>query len=92
MPTERESWVVDRLEGDLVVLVSDDGETAQAPRVEIPPGIREGMVLRVARGEEGLPVWREAVADEEATSARLEEAEGMLEELRKRDPGGDIGL
>lgn len=92
MPIEQEFWVVDRLEGDLVVVVSDDGRTAEVPVADLPPGGVDGLVFRVPRGEDGLPLWRDAMPDEEETGRRLEEAEGMLEGLKKRDPGGDVVL
>ncbi len=92
MSTEAETWVVDRFEGGLAVLVSDAGEIAQAERATLPHGAKEGTALRAPRGEDGRVRWSEAWVDDEATKERLAEAERILKELRKRDPGGDVSL
>lgn len=85
-------WVVDRVEGGVAVLVADDDqETLDVPLSVLPPGLREGSVLSV--GESGGEVlWTSAVLDEELRLERLRQAEAALDELRKRDPGGDIVL
>jgi hypothetical protein len=92
MSTDSETWVVDRFEAHLAVLVSDGGDVVEAARSLLPPGSRVGAVLRAARDADGDFEWAEAVVDEEATRERLAEAKAILEQLRKRDPGGDIGL
>jgi Protein of unknown function (DUF3006) len=92
MSTDHETWVVDRFERDVAVLVSDDERTAQVLRSELPEGMRPGVVLRVPRGGGAALLWSKAVVDEEATSERLEESGRILGELKKRDPGGDVAL
>jgi hypothetical protein len=92
MSTESETWVVDRFEAGLAVLVSDTGQITQAERTTLPHGAKEGTVLQVPRGEDGTIRWSEAWVDDETTKERLAEAERVLEELRKRDPGGDVAL
>lgn len=92
MSTEAELWVVDRFEGDVAVLVSDRGETLEVERALLPPDSRVGVVLRVPYGRDGAPVWSESSADQQATDERHAEAERILDELRKRDPGGDVAL
>jgi hypothetical protein len=47
-------------------------------------------VLRVPRDPEKGFGWREATMDADATAKRRAEAEEGLEELRRRDPGGDV--
>ena len=85
-------WVVDRVEGGIAVLVADDdGETVDVPLAVLPPGVREGSVLSVSESA-GEPLWSSAVLDEEFRLERLKRAEAALDELRKRDPGGDIVL
>ena len=85
-------WVVDRVEGGVAVLVGDDDqETLDVPLSVLPPGSREGSVLRVGESA-GEPLWTSAVLDEELRLERLRQAEAALDELRKRDPGGDIVL
>jgi hypothetical protein len=92
MSTNAEVWVVDRFEGDLAILVSDDGEVVETARKLLPRGSRVGVVLRVSRDADGELEWGEGSVDDEATRERRAEAEGILEELRKRDPGGDVAL
>lgn len=92
MSTEPEHLVLDRYESDIAVLVSDDGGVIEVDRSRLPTGAKPGMVLRVTRDEAGEPLWGEAQVDVEATAKRLEEAQAILGELRKRDPGGDIVL
>jgi len=85
-------WVVDRVEGGVAVLVADDEEeTLDVPLRVLPPGSREGSALRVGESA-GEPLWTSAVLDEEFRLERLKQAEAALDELRKRDPGGDIVL
>ena len=86
-------WVVDRIEGDTVVLVEDgSGRTLEVSRSLISVSIGEGTVLRVPATKEGGPDWRLVLADEELRQRRLDEARGILEQLKKRDPGGDVAL
>lgn len=92
MSPDVERWVVDRLEGRVAVLVSDDGSSAEVDRARLPEGAAEGTVVRVTRDDVGEIRWSEAVVDEEATTARLDEAREILGELKKRDPGGDVVL
>ena len=85
-------WVVDRVEGGVAVLVADDnGQTHDVPLSILPHGSREGSVLRVGESA-GEPLWNSAVLDEAFRLERLKQAESALDELRKRDPGGDIVL
>ncbi len=86
-------WVVDRIESDTVVLVQDgSGRTLEVSRSLISVSIGEGTVLRVPATEEGGPDWGLAVLDEELRERRLAEAREVLEQLKKRDPGGDVVL
>lgn len=90
--TGPEIWTVDRVEAGVAVLVRDTGErTAEVQLSGLPPGTREGSVLRVPDSE-GRPDWGEAVLDEQLRLARLSEAERILRRLRRRDPGGDVVL
>ncbi len=86
-------WVVDRIESDTVVLVQDgSGRTLEVARSLISVSVGEGTVLRVPATEEGGPDWRLAKPDEELRERRLAEAREVLEQLKKRDPGGDVVL
>ena len=88
-------WAVDRIESGVAVLERDgDGREAEVTEVSVrklPPGTREGSVLRVLEVK-GRPDWGAAVLDEELRRARVKEAEAILERLRRRDPGGDVVL
>ena len=86
-------WVVDRIEGDTAVLIEDGtGRTLDVARSLMSVSVAEGTVLRVPITEEGGPDWRSAELDEELRQRRLAEARDVLEQLKKRDPGGDVVL
>ena len=91
--SERERiWVVDRIEGEAAVLVADDDqEMLDIPLNVLPHGVREGTVLRVTESKDHL-LWVSAMLDEELRLRRLRQAETALNELKSRDPGGDIVL
>ena len=85
-------WVVDRIEDEVAILVSDkDKEMTDVPVDALPDGLQEGSVLRVPE-DMGEQLWASASLDEESRLVRLAGAEEMLDELRQRDPGGDIVL
>ena len=89
--TER-IWVVDRIEREVAVLVADENQEMLDIALDIlTDGLREGSVLKVAEDMDG-PLWASASLDEESKLERLREAEEVLDELRERDPGGDIVL
>ncbi len=84
-------YVVDRFEGKMAVLEGDEGMIEVTGRV-LPEGCKEGDVLVVLERTGVDPVrWRFRV-DQEATNQRRAEAAKILDELRDRDPGGDVAL
>ncbi len=85
-------YVVDRIEGKYAVMARDDGATVDVPLDELPRDLREGAVLLVPLSRDGAPNWASAMRDHEEEERRLEEAKGILEELKKRDEGGDVVL
>ena len=86
-------WVVDQIEGDTAVLVEDGtGRTLDVSRSAMSVSVEEGTVLRVPDTEEGSPNWGLAVPDEELRQRRLAEAQEILDQLKGRDPGGDVVL
>jgi hypothetical protein len=85
-------WVIDRIEGEWAVIDRPDGTSFDLPRWMLPDGCREGDVLRVAVGRDGAAATWRIERDEAETARRLEKARRELEELRRRDPGGDIKL
>ena len=93
MADSRMVWVVDRFKKDTAVLVEDGtGRTLDVPRSQMAVGVHEGTVLRVPPTEQGGPDWGSAEPDEELRRQRLAEAQGVLDELKTRDPGGDVVL
>ena len=90
-------FVVDRIEGDRIVLVPDDPSPSETDpqlvlrRYQLPP-VAEGDVLRVRSTPDGRPDWSSATVDPVLREERLRDAEARLARLRRRDPGGDISL
>ena len=92
MSEKERIWVVDRIEGEVAVLVADDDQgTLDMPLTILPRGLREGTVLRVTESK-GHLLWVSAMLDEDLRLKRLRQAETALHELKNRDPGGDIVL
>lgn len=87
-PAERR-LIVDRFEGDLVVVEVAGGATADLPRWLLPLDAREGSHLRVRTGPDGAI---EISLDEESTRSAAADALARLERLAAGDPGGDLTL
>ena len=85
-------YAVDRLEGQIAVLVGDDGSTVEAPRSDLPARVREGTVVRVELGSNGKPDWSSAKIDDKERERRLKAAQELLKRMSENDPGGDITL
>ncbi len=90
MPTEHYS--VDRIEGELAILIGDSGEEHSVQLHQLPGGTTEGTVLRVTRDADGRLAWQSAQIDQAEAKRRTQEAEDLLNKLRGRDPGGDVDL
>jgi hypothetical protein len=89
--SEERIFVVDRIEGRHIVLIGDDESEVALTRPDIPLRVREGTVLRVTMvGDD--PVWATARRDAEEEQRRLEDLERRMNDLRSRDPGGDLAL
>ena len=90
--SEREAfYTVDRIEGDIAVLVGDDGVGVDVRRNALRVRVREGMVLRVGLSDHG-PDWSSCTIDDGERERRLAEARERLARLRNTDPGGDVVL
>jgi hypothetical protein len=75
---------LDRFEGDrkqIAVLLADDSTPINFPKALLPRGARPGDVLT-------LQIER----DTEATRRVAAEAKRVPDDLKRRDPGGDIRL
>ena len=91
MSTERK-YVVDRIEGELVVLVEDDtGDKVNLDSWELP-ALDEGTVLAVELDDNAKPKWGTATVLIDETKRRAEQAGRVIEDLKKRDPGGNVSL
>ncbi len=83
---------VDRFEGKVAVLVSDDAASYHVPRSELPSPLSEGDMVLVSIMPAGAPDWRTATIDNAERLRRLANARTTLDRLQKNDPGGDITL
>ncbi len=90
MPTEHYS--VDRIEGEQAVLVGDRGEEHSVQLHQLPGETTEGTVFSVMLDADGLLDWQSAQIDQAESKRRAQEAEDLLNKLRRRDPGGDVDL
>ena len=86
-----QTFVVDRTEGEKVVLIGDDESEVVLPKRDLPAGISEGMVLRV-KSDRHRTDWMSARVDHAEKERREIEARAKMERLRKDDPGGDLAL
>lgn len=84
-------YAVDRIQGASAVLLDDAGRVVTVPRSRLPRDLAEGDVLRVPE-QGGTPDWGTAVVDAQETARRRDEARSRLEDLKQRDPGGDVRL
>lgn len=85
-------YTLDRFEdAGLAVLETDDGESLNVPREELPGGVREGDVLRRLPWYRWTDTVRYALAPE-LTEARKEEASDLRASLPRHEGEGDIEL
>jgi hypothetical protein len=90
--SERQAfYTVDRMEGNIAVLVGDDGVGVDVRRDALRVRVREGMVLRVPLCDHG-PDWSSCTIDDAERERRVAEARARLVRLRNTDPGGDVVL
>ncbi|MDT8370222.1 MAG: DUF3006 domain-containing protein [Longimicrobiales bacterium] len=90
---DAEIWTLDRFEGDLGVLISDDGRVLEVARADLPDAIRPGSVVLIHGGVDAEALPPGAIEMSEAlTERRRAEAREILDELKRRDPGGDISI
>ena len=89
-------YTVDRREGEVTVLVADDGTAVDLPghvlRLRLPMLATVGVVLRVRLAADGEPEWSSATIDDAERQRRLRQARERLERLGRTDPGGDVVL
>lgn len=85
-------YTVDRLEGEIAVLVGDDGVALDVSDETLPIPVRAGVVLRVRLAANGLPEWSSATIDDAERGRRLQQARERIDRLRRTDPGSDVVL
>ena len=85
-------YTVDRLDASTVVLVDDDGRSTALPKSRFCLALEEGMILFVPVDGSGTPDWYAARGDHAAADEITQEAQDILDELRGRDPGGEVKL
>ena len=85
-------YTVDRVRKGRATLIGDAGDELDVVLGELPAALTEGAVLRVPLDEEGALDWAAAWIDTEETERRRRDAQRIIDELRRRDPGGDIEL
>src|SRR3989441_13112798 len=88
---DRHQLIIDRYEGDLVVVEVDGRGFVDLPRWLLPAGARADAVLAVTvdAGPERAPITIGRDAD---TTARAQDAARPAgERLKRRDPGGGVG-
>lgn len=83
-------YVVDRIQKGVAVLRGEAGDEVALPVHRLSCQVGEGAVLRIPLGSDNQPEFLRAVVDETERKRRKEAAAGALDELRKRDPGGDV--
>jgi hypothetical protein len=85
-------YAVDRIQHRTAVLVDDGGHYVLVPCSRLPRELKESDVLRVPVDDANTPDWGRAEIDEEEGERRRGEAGRVIEELERRDPGGDVKL
>jgi hypothetical protein len=91
MPTEQR-YTVDRLSAATAVLIDESGNTIAIPKNRLGVAPKEGMILFIPVDSSGTPDWHGARIDQEGTEEARKEAQKTLDELKERDPGGDVKL
>jgi hypothetical protein len=91
-------WAIDGIEEGMARVEEDGARTITVPAYLLPPGAKDGDILRVTRaaGREQGTVTLTIAVDEQATSEALARSKATTAraaaESRKRDPGGDVAL
>ena len=87
------TFVVDRREGDVLVVTDERGHATDVAASALPKAARaEGAVLRVPLDEYGAPEWGDAVRDRTEERRRRADIARRQDALRRSDPGGDVEL
>lgn len=90
--TTDQHYAVDRIRHRTALLVDDQERQILVPTSRLPRELAEGQVLLVPVNEAGTADWGRARIDEAEAQRRKAQAEETIEELKERDPGGDVTL
>ena len=74
-------FTIDRFEGQWAVLETPEGKTINYPRNLLPKGAKEGDVFDL-----------NIDMNQEATEERKKNIKGRVDDLKKKDKGGNIQL
>jgi len=86
-------YVVDRREGDLIVLESADGKVTEVAARNLPASCRrEGAVIDVPLDASGALVWRKAVINRAEEERLRKDVAERLKRLEDADPGSDVEI
>lgn len=91
-------WAVDAIEEGIARIEEDGERMITVPVTLLPPGTREGQVLRAtrssggAKGEPELTVVLDGAGTQTARRASKTVMDAAMAESKKRDPGGDVAL
>ena len=89
---ETHRFIVDRHEGELVVVEVDGRGFADVPRWLLPRAARGDDVLAVSVEADADRAVITLVRDPDATARAKAEAAAAVARLKQRDPGGDVQL
>lgn len=85
--------IIDRFEGELAVVEVDGARFLTIPRWLLPADAVEDDILSLTtRTAPDGALVHEIRIDHAATARALEEAEAIVDRLRRKDPGGDLTL
>lgn len=90
--TTEQHYAVDRIRHRTALLVDDQQRQILVPTSRLPRELAEGQVLLVPVNEAGTADWGRARIDEAEAQRRKAQAEETIDELKERDPGGDVTL
>ncbi len=89
---ETHAFIVDRHEGDLVVVEVDGLGFVDLPRWLLPRATRADDVLAVTVEPGAERAVITVVRDADATARAKADAAAAVARLKRRDPGGDVTL
>ena len=99
-PSKRDehSWTIDGIEEGVARVEEDGARMITVPRYLLPPGAREGQILRVSRseGKDGAALTITIAFDEQATAVAMRQSKettsAAIKASSRIDPGGDVIL